>query len=162
MNPFLSQQRLKVLEIKQKKHFKSTQHFEKEVSSMDNILTFNNSYFIEQDKKVNLYKVGFVRNVMTNLSPSTMKLFLYIVYTLKENCDFISLPLNKTLKNINISKPTYYKCIAELMEIELLCKKKREEYWVNPVYLFNGNKINFFKENCPDCIDIVHSVTKEF
>lgn len=156
MNPFLSLQKLKLIEISKKKQFTANENLDDGVIvSLNNSLTFTNNFRIEQDKKITLYKIPYVRSLMLGLSPCTLRLFIYISYTLKENQDLIHLPHKKVCKNLEVSMPTYYKAITELMDNQILAKQKREYYWINPAFLFNGNRIRFFEEHCPDCIDVV-------
>jgi Firmicute plasmid replication protein (RepL) len=159
MNPFLNLQRLKLIEVTKSKSYIAKENIDEGIIvGLNQNFTFSNSFFVEQDKKVSLYKGTNVRSMMLQLTSPALRLFVYIAYTLPENSDIIHLPYKKVAKHLGLSLPTYYKAVNELAENQIIAKQKKEYYWINPVHLFNGNKINFFREHCPECIDIVAQI----
>ena len=149
-NPFLVKDSFKVI------RGKTITEFEGSGNVISNML--NSLFLYEQTPKVSLYKIGYIRNLMLSLQPQSVRLFLYIAYTLKKDEDVIHLPLKKVKKTLGVSNPTYYRAISELSDCQILAKKSREYYWINPVFLFYGNKIAFFKRYCEDCIEVIHKM----
>jgi hypothetical protein len=116
------------------------------------------SYMIEQRRKTGIYQNPFKIELINSFTPSGMKLFLWIVLNLKSNEDSIEINHSKVGKALKFSSTkTFYNAIANLTELEIISKKASSEYWINPFYIFNGNKIKYYKTH--DKVNIVHTKT---
>lgn len=128
----------------------------------------NNSYkivettqkvLIEEQKKVSAYKTGnskqFTAFMFNALSYPGRELYLYVLCNLGENTDQIKLQPDEVMKLTGMSRNTFYKGIASLKDNFILCQDKRALYWVNPFFLFRGDRIKYYHEQCPDCIKVV-------
>ena len=40
-----------------------------------------------------------------------------------------------------------------MIDNALIARKSNSEYWVNPLFLFNGDRIKFYQEHCPECVE---------
>jgi DNA-binding GntR family transcriptional regulator len=61
---------------------------------------------------------------------------------------------------MNVSRPTLLKAIQELEDVAVICKKSQSDYWINPHYIFKGNRIKYYQTNCPTCIEIKAELIK--
>jgi predicted transcriptional regulator len=79
---------------------------------------------------------------------------------MKPDCDFINLKTEFVCKKMKISRPTLTRAISQLIDIGVLCKKTQSEYWINPFYIFKGNRIKFYNKTYPDCIEVSCKLNK--
>lgn len=111
----------------------------------------------EKDPFIKVYTQTKIRNIYKLLNPISCKIVLYIQLNLKKKTDYIELNTESVMEFTNIdSKTTYYKYIQELIENAVIAKYKNGMYWINPELIFNGDRIEFYKEQCPDCIEEVN------
>lgn len=150
-NPFLQSIRLKVYVTESKLHVIDT----KDVSNVRAIM--NTQQEFEKDPFTKLYNEKSFMNVFKQTSDTASKIFLYIAYNLKKDSDIISLNADTVMEFVGIkSTTTYYKYIQELIDNAVITRKSNSEYWVNPLFLFNGNRVDYYKEHCPECLDIIN------
>lgn len=112
-------------------------------------------YDIEQNQRSSLFKnKEFADKIILQAKPTTCKLFLYIVYyLLRLDQDFVNLKPNPIQEVLSISRNSLYLAIAELKTFRLIANgTKRNIYFINPEYIFNGNRIDYLKVRRPDKI----------
>lgn len=150
-NPFLQSVRLKVFVTESKQVVLDT----KDLNSVRS--TINTQQEFEKDPFTKLYNDKPFLNVFKQTSDTASKVFLYIAYNLKRDTDVIELNAESVMEFVGIkSTTTYYKYIQELIDNAVITRKSNSEYWVNPLFLFNGNRIDYYKEHCPECLDIIN------
>lgn len=150
-NPFLQSARLKVFVTESKMHIIDT----KDVSTVK--ATMNTQQEFEKDPFTKLYNDRTFLNVFKQTSDTASKIFLYIAYNLKKETDIIALNAETVMEFVGIkSVTTYYKYIQELIDNAIITRKSNAEYWVNPFFLFNGNRVEYYREHCPECLDIIN------
>lgn len=160
MNPFIQSFKLKVIEVYSEQTFANKNdiqegiitRFKKEISS----------YYTEKQEKTSVYEIPYVENVLfKELNSIGRDILLYIIYNLKPNEDTINLKTDKVCKEMNISRPTFSRGINSLKDIALICNKEQSIYWINPYFIFRGNRINYYKKNCADCLEIVAKINEK-
>lgn len=150
-NPFLQSVRLKVYVTESKQLVIDT----KDLNSVKS--TINTQQEFEKDPFTKLYNSKPFLNVFKQTSDTASKIFLYIAYNLDKDTDVISLDADQVMEFVGIkSTTTYYKYIRELIDNAVITRRSNSEYWVNPLFLFNGNRIDYYKEHCPECLDIIN------
>jgi hypothetical protein len=118
--------------------------------------TIESVQLIETQSKSSVYQFPYDNNVIfKELTSSGRDLFLYLVYNLRPNQDWIRLPQEFVCTRMNISPPTFYKAIANLTDNAIIVKKKKGEYWINPYFLFSGNRVTYYQDKNDSMIDIV-------
>lgn len=111
----------------------------------------------EKDPFIKVYTESKIKNIYKDLNPISCKIVLYIQLNLKKKTDYIELNTDKVMDFTKIeSKTTYYKYIQELIDNAVIAKYKNSVYWINPELIFNGDRISFYKEQCPDCIEEIN------
>jgi hypothetical protein len=157
INPFLQSWRLRVLQMKRKRTTADTQHINDNDGVILEYTEETVTYTIEQQAKCSVYRLPYIDNVLFGEIDNCAKaLFLYIIYHIPKDKDYISLSSKRVCSSMNISRPTLVKSIRQLCDIGLLCKKPSlYDYWVNPEYLFNGNRIKFAQGVKNDIVEIV-------
>lgn len=119
--------------------------------------TFTEEKEWEKETFVKLYNEKSYFKVFEDISDTASKIFLYVVYNLAPKQDIIELKAERVMLFAKIkSKVTYYKYVQELIDSALINRKSNSEYWVNPLFLFNGNRIDYYREHCPECIEEIN------
>lgn len=92
-----------------------------------------------------VYLSAFIH--LNDLTYSAVKVFNYMVHTLKANKETIYLNCADIEAQCKISKATYYSAIKELIDAKIIARKlgSSMEFWVNPNILFNGNRTKLVK-----------------
>jgi len=159
MNPFLQNFKLSVIKV-------NTVYYETKTSDISDGFVgkykkVEESFLAEKQSKTYVYEIPYIENILfKTMSSCARDLLLYIIYNLPKDQDFINLKTEKVLSILNISKPTLIKAKNQLEESAIICSKSQSEYWINPFYLFNGNRIDYYNKQCPDCINQVAEVVK--
>lgn len=152
MNPFLQNFKLNVVKI-------NTTYLETRTNMSDgtvgNIRKIEDSFLAEQQDKVSVYNIPYIENILfKELRSSGRDLLLYVIYNIHKDEDIINLKPDKVCKEMDISKGTYYSGLTQLIDAGIICKKNISIYWINPLYIFKGNRIDYYNKFCPDCINI--------
>jgi hypothetical protein len=149
INPFLKQHRVVV--IKNKKTVTSFE--EGDINSYSSTTSRTVSY--EADPYVKVYTQSKNINIFKRLSTTSCKMYVYIQLSLPKNLDQITMKADEVMAFVGIkSDTTYYTYLQELIDNAIIVSKSgaRNVYWVNPYYMFNGDKVKFYKENAPDML----------
>lgn len=119
-------------------------------------MSFNYSAsLIDRESSTKLYKEEQFKELLSQLSGNASKLLLYITMKLPKNKDLVTLPFDKVMEAIGIkSKTTYYKILDDLVQLRIILRHKKDKFWVNPHYIFNGDRVKYFFENHNDLIEI--------
>lgn len=159
MNPFIQNFKLNVVKI-------NTSYFETKTTNISDGIVgkykkVEESYLAEQQDKTSVYHIPYIENILfKELKSSGRDLLLYIIYNIQKDDDTINLSADKLYKEMSISKSTYYTAISQLIDVGIICKKNNSTYWVNPFYIFKGNRIDYYHKHCPDCVNVVAEVKK--
>ena len=143
----------------------------KRISKSNNIIDFGNepgvsvtqkieynTTWFEQQSSCKLYRLPYMDNILfKNCSSAGRDLLLYIQIHLKDNFDYIELKFKKVHKAMDIkSMKTFYGAIQSLTDVGIICKKGANEYWINPYYIFKGDRITYYRNNAPEGINVVY------
>jgi hypothetical protein len=159
MNPFVQNFKLNLLKV-------NSSHFRVDTKNIsDGIIgeyeKVEKSYLQEQQEKTSSYSVPNINNILfKELKSNGRDLFMYITYNLKKDSDSIELRPDKICEGMRITRGTMYTAVQQLIDVGLICKKKVSEYWINPYYLFKGNRINYYKQFGDQYINIVAHIKK--
>ena len=52
------------------------------------------------------------------------------------------------------------KGLKELQDNAIISKKSQSVYWVNPFFIFKGNRLKFVEDKCKECVEIVNNIQK--
>lgn len=156
MNPFLANSdfKLKVVSVYQRR-YKTLKEY--------SVVEETTKTIAEKQEYIRLYKIGNC-NVYTSfffdvLNSQGRDLFLYILANIGHGKDQIKLDRNIVSERIKISTKTFYAAIKNLKESFVITPNTKGYYWINPYFFFRGDRIKYYKTNCPDCIDVVGKVT---
>jgi hypothetical protein len=88
-------------------------------------------------------------DVLSKLTPSTIKLYLYTVLQVRINKDSVYINEPDACLWCGSGRSTFHKCINELIDIGILARKLGSylEFWINPNFLYNGDRTKLFRFN---------------
>lgn len=110
-----------------------------------------------------LRKPNTGKTTKDDIKESTLRLFLYILFSIRPNQDWIELGHYKIEQEINLKKTAYNTAIKQLESLSVI--KKADKYrsylfHINPAIFFNGKRLDFIDKNYPKCIEIAHTTNK--
>ncbi len=161
-NPFVIDHDLNLLRVIENQYLGKKGAFDEDgdITDYAKITTVVATRFVERDRKITLYKVENIKTLIASLTPIATKLYLYVVFSLTEGCDYIELQPMSLYKELKVSKNTLYKAIEELETYSIIAKKRNGEFWINPFLFFNGNRIDYFQKQYPDNVHIAATLKR--
>jgi len=105
--------------------------------------TFVRQIEVDEQQFAKLYLNKF--ESFFNLTQASIRVFGYIMSTLKPNQDMVLFDMDKCKEytKYKTSKPIY-KGLAELLNSNIIARTKFEYmFYINPMIFFNGNRISF-------------------
>ena len=150
-NPFVSEQKIKVVGKNQNRSIMTTE----QLLSGDNIIlnpelgNINVYYLLDAANKVSIYMTPELRSIYMNISEVSHKLLRYIEGILRNGEDIVKVNNEKFMSESYIkSRTTVYKGLEELCRYGFITPyHKRSYYWINPFRFFNGSRIDKYKNN---------------
>ncbi len=113
--------------------------------------------YSEEDTYTTLYH-NISSDLLFSLSPKARDILFYILLNIKPQEDFIPLSLQTINKKAKMSRQSYYQGLKELKDNWFIATKSQGIFWVNPQFIFNGNRQKFVKEFYPDKIVVVYNL----
>jgi len=141
-NPFLKmiaeEDQVKVL---------SKDYVTKVINHRDEISILTNNLSFEADNSTKVYNDSKRRNTYADLTPQAIKVFLLVIMKLERNLDYVELKIEQLQDFTGWSKNSIYKYIDELAQSALIRRRqsKHSSYWINPRYIFSGNRLEYFQ-----------------
>lgn len=98
---------------------------------------------VERELSCKLYISPERRKIMNMLSTRAKGLFLWVMYEVDRNKDYMWLNKKRYMEENDINSiNTYRNAVDELIRYGLLCKSVvNDVYWINPAMFFGGNRI---------------------
>ena len=116
----------------------------KEGQAVPRVLAYDSS------DKVTLYRSKEIKATLFELSPSALRLFLYVAYMSPKNSDIIRIR-QKVYSRLSgtKSKQTFYNAIKELIAFGIISPidGEYEHYLINPQFIFKGNRLKHFDKD---------------
>lgn len=154
-NPFIKSSKIKILNIQQEDVYIKHNPFDSDVKLVSSTRKETSTFTVDPTPKSNLYQQadGYsTANIIFELSPGACQLFMYIALTLPKGEDWMIFKVKDYCEKADLSNVSVYKYLDELAQNLLIAKKQNGQIWINPNFIFNGNRIEYFKQNCPECI----------
>lgn len=106
------------------------------VSSYCNFL-FNDSNYTK------IYTCSKNRKHIMKLSTRAKELYLWLIYELEKNEDYVWINVDRYMEECDISSTTTYQnTIKDLQKFGVICPTVvKDVYWINPLFFFNGSRI---------------------
>lgn len=107
----------------------------------------NSEEYIVRDRKefIKIYKDGL--KAMLNLSWTAQKVLIYIMDTMAANTQYVDIVPKTCMEVCGFKTPKSVRDgIIELLNKDILKRNPHSmRYWLNPLLLFNGDRIEFVK-----------------
>lgn len=155
INPFLANNEF---------HLKAVQVYHRSYQGQGHFMEeTTRKYIVEEQAKVSMYKIGNNDQMTTFmfqvLNQAGRNLFLYMLSAIGENQDIINLNTEKLTKIMGVSRNTHQAAKDNLRDNGIITLYKKDEYWVNPFFIFRGDRIKYYQDECPECIKIISKVS---
>lgn len=108
-----------------------------------------NELTMDRQMKTSVFISSNLRKSAMCLTPSAMKLFVWILYELEYGCDYLWINKDRFLDESSVSLNSYKG------SVEILCRygyihpvvNTKDVYWINPSIAFNGSRVKSFPKN---------------
>lgn len=108
-------------------------------------------YKAEYIEYCKIYTLPSIRKKVCSLKPTSVKLLNWIIFTISPGSDYLWINKSRCLNECNISYNTYKSAIKELHQEAIIAPSvKKDVYWINPTYFFNGNRLSKYPDNIID------------
>lgn len=161
LNPFIYDLKIDLLEFKEETYVVTVVEGIKQPTGQmsSNVKTVESAGFAK------LYEIPYKEGFLNLLSPSCMKLFLYFLYTLETDIDYLTLDKAKICTKLNLKERTYDKAISDLVSnsvIQRMTKKHGDyRYWINPRIMFKGDRHSYMRDRLSENCQVVKSFTNK-
>jgi len=122
------------------------------------ILRTTEEFLVEVQKKVTVYKTGNNAQYtayLFSMNRYARDIYLYMQANIGEDQDTIKLDSEKICEVCDMGRDSYYKGIDDLKTNSIITVFKANTFWINPFILFRGDRLAYYTEQCPDCINKV-------
>jgi hypothetical protein len=137
-NPFISSLRIEFVVGKATSYYRGKFDTGKETTDF---------FYRERVEKTCVYKTPEFYNLIPTLKSSSKDLLLFIVVNLGWGKDLIRLDRDRFREWTGGSVQTFYNAVGELVDCGVITRYKGADYWINPMYFFKGNRLNYAREN---------------
>lgn len=112
-------------------------------------IVVNSSFYLERVQSAKLFYSTGAKEYVYNLSDKAQRLYLYILYNLLNNKDYVQINKeNYMTKNGIKAENTYREALKELIRYNFLCLTEyKTVFWINPNLFFCGNRIKKYPSN---------------
>lgn len=111
-------------------------------------MAFVNAETVDRERFVKVYLEGM--NAYERLKTTGRKVFMLLFAQMRENMNQPGILLSRAAArrhNITINESDFTRGIIQLINCEFIWRSEDANmYWINPEYMFNGNRITFVKQ----------------
>lgn len=113
------------------------------------------TYLVEAHRKTSVYCPTTKQMdalIFKMVTSKARDVLWYIVIHLTEDCDYIRLPYDTLIKTCGLSRNSVMLALRELRAAGLIAPKSQSVYWINPAFLFRGNRLRYYSKIDGDII----------
>ena len=97
-----------------------------------------------------------------NYSKNILTIFLVLIKKLQANSDTVILNTNEICELTQYKKSSINKAIQDLIELEIVSKINGSKYYINPLLIFMGNRIDFISQINSNLVKSLSTIKKVF
>jgi hypothetical protein len=123
------------------------------IKSSDGIVEIGNvvknevSFTVDADSFTKVFNKSAYRIHMMSLSSRAKELCFWLIYELDCGKDYIWLNKKRYMTECNVSLNTMLAAIKDLVrDVILIPSAVKDVYWINPLFFFNGSRLEKYKE----------------
>jgi hypothetical protein len=81
------------------------------------------------------------------LTGRAKELYLWVMYELDKNEDFVWINVQRYMEECNVSSMTTYRDTVKDLQKSLIISPTtiKDVYWINPLFFFNGNRLEKYE-----------------
>lgn len=103
---------------------------------------------VERTSFARIYTTSQRRTILSACSPQAKSLFLWIIFEIDYGKDYLWINKNRYMEENLVSLATYRRSIKELHRYNLIQPSvKKGIYWINPDFVFKGNRVEKYPAN---------------
>lgn len=105
------------------------------------------SYYVELDTSTRLFRTDATDKIVNSLTDRASRLLIYVMRKLSKGSELVEIDIEEYQANYKIdSRQTVYNAITDLSNAGVISRHKPNKYWINPAIIFNGNRIDKYKD----------------
>lgn len=117
-------------------------------SSDENSKSVTDYYTKDREANTKFYRSEARAQNLNTLKQSGWVVFNYIMNHLRYNEDIITMKRDSVMEWGSLkSAQTFYNARQELYDIGVIAHYTGNKYWINPAYIFNGNRLTYAKKH---------------
>lgn len=119
----------------------------------DDGLSMPSVVYFDKANKVSYFQSKDNEDTLSLLGGASLKLFIHIMNQVEKGNDWVRINRAAFCNKYGVkSSTTFSGAINELLRYQIICGTHYKTiYWVNPSFLFNGNRVDKYS----DCLDVV-------
>jgi hypothetical protein len=113
-------------------------------------------YYVEQEIPYKVYhSTAYVAKKKLITNATSLHFLNWIEESIPKDSDTIRIERDEVMALLGISRGTYFKALNTALDIRLIYKKKTNVYYINPYYVFRGNRVTYFKRYGVEFLNVV-------
>jgi hypothetical protein len=112
------------------------------------LLKNKDSFLMSSDKNsVKIYTKSELRLKIMSMSKAAKELYLWLIYELDKNEDHVWINVERFMEECSISSMTTYRTTVKELQKNVIIYPTiiKDIYWINPLFFFNGNRIDKYE-----------------
>lgn len=128
--------------------------------STDGVIMTTTAYLTEVETPAKIYYNEYLLSqIALAKSVKTRLLLDWICLHLRYGADRIRLTRDLICKDLDIKTASYYNIINDLVFIGVITKDKGEWWFINPYFIFKGDRVAYFKKKGKQYLNLVNTNT---
>jgi hypothetical protein len=104
-------------------------------------------YIVEKNPPIGVYMSTELLRLLSSLNSSSKDMAFYIMKYLGYSADTIEIKPDIYCERMSVSLKTFYRAKADLTNVLIIPKKRKDTYYINPSLLFRGTRAKAFPEH---------------
>lgn len=121
---------------------------EDEIITYGEPVNYETLYTVEYENFTKVFTKAAYRIHIMNLPSRARDLYLWLIYELEPSKDYLWINEERVRQELNISYNTLKGAIQDLIkEVVIVESAIKTVYWINPLFFFNGSRLDKYKDN---------------
>jgi hypothetical protein len=146
MNPIVTGQDFQI-RFRELSHKKTYTDVEAGTGKLISSVDTDEVYSVEVEKYTKVFNRSAYRIHIMALPSRARDLYLWLIYEADPGKDYIWINKQRYMEECDVSLNTYKAAVSDLIKsIVIVPSAVTQVYWINPLFFFNGNRLQKFKE----------------
>jgi hypothetical protein len=105
-------------------------------------------FFVDRVQRTSVYYVPDDMATMfhSDMTSAGRDMLYYIQRTLRKDMDYVTLDRKDACEQMNCSRGSLLSGLKQLAAAGIIAQKSTKEFWINPIHMFNGNRVEYFQD----------------